>query len=407
MAPVLILARSARQLAVAARAAGQVALVADLFGDSDTREAASEFRRLPTRDGWQLDPDAVMAMCAAVADRRGALSVVWGSGFEDCPELLSRLAERFRVLGCSPRRVAEIADPSAFSSALARLGIAHPETRREAPEAPANWLCKRAGSAGGAHVTWAAQAAAAAGRYWQRHVAGTSLSATLLAGATGTALIGCCAHWWPERDPRWPFRQAGGVSGIHLPPAVYATLARYAQRLGQHFELRGLCGVDFILDAAGEVHVLELNPRPTASVELLVDPAAAFAAHVAACAGDARAARRGRRSHGGERATATVRAASAPRYAGDVDDQILPPVALGARAHAVCYAPDAIALPNSLDWPDWVADRPLAGARVPAHAPLCTVRAQAADAPRARALLAERMNALWRMLGVEQHGAIG
>lgn len=370
---ILIVGRSARQLAVAARAAGRPALVADLFGDDDTRAAAREFHRLaPGRGEWDVDPAALEALCRVLAARHGPLAIVWGSGFEAAPAVLASLAAAHRLLGCPPAQVAEAKDPFAFAGALRTLGITHPEVAAERPRRVAGWLVKRAAAAGGAHVQ-RADAPDARGDYWQRFVPGASMSATLLATADGVLLLGCCTHFRPQPAAGQPYRQGGAVYPGVLPEAARGVLARAAEALAGRYALRGLCGFDFVLDAGGGVQVLELNPRPTASVELLLEPAEAFAQHLAAC--------EGRRV--------------AP-----------PPVRAGAAAHAVCYAPRPIDVPNSLDWPEWVADRPAAGSRVAAGAPLCTVSAHAREAAGARARLAARMAALWRMLD-GQHGAHG
>ena len=65
--PLLVVARSARALAQAARAAGYAPRVIDLFGDADTRACAARYRRCRVQNGYDLDLDAALAAIAAFA----------------------------------------------------------------------------------------------------------------------------------------------------------------------------------------------------------------------------------------------------------------------------------------------------------------------------------------------------
>jgi predicted ATP-grasp superfamily ATP-dependent carboligase len=60
----------------------------------------------------------------------------------------------------------------------------------------------------------------------------------------------------------------------------------------------------------------------------------------------------------------------------------------------VVYAPADIPQLPSFDWPDWSADRPIAGSFISAQSPLCTVLARAATAKQAQELVEERARAI-------------
>jgi uncharacterized protein len=62
----------------------------------------------------------------------------------------------------------------------------------------------------------------------------------------------------------------------------------------------------------------------------------------------------------------------------------------GAAATEILYADHEISAVPFLDWPDWTMDRPPAGSRVEAGAPICTVLAEGADAGAARRAVAMR-----------------
>ena len=79
-------------------------------------------------------------------------------------------------------------------------------------------------------------------------------------------------------------RYAGSLGPLPLDPRRHASLTRIGEVLAREFDLRGLFGVDFIDDGA-EPWPIEVNPRYTASIEVL-ERALSFSAvgwHVAAC----------------------------------------------------------------------------------------------------------------------------
>ncbi len=121
--------------------------------------------------------------------------------------------------------------------------------------------------------------------------------------------------------------------------------------------LRGLVSADLLVE--GDAWwLLEVNPRPGATLDVL-DRAAQplFSAHLAAADG------------------------RLPEHR-----SIRP----GAAATEILYAGTEIPSVPVLDWPDWAMDRPPAGSRVEAGAPICTVLAEGADAGAARQAVARR-----------------
>src|SRR5580693_8541902 len=94
---VLIAAASGRALAQSARRAGYAPLVVDFFADDDTCETAESCVRLEDglARGFQLE--TLMAACERLAGRRRIAGVVYGSGFEDRPELIEAMAKRWRL----------------------------------------------------------------------------------------------------------------------------------------------------------------------------------------------------------------------------------------------------------------------------------------------------------------------
>src|SRR5262249_25869794 len=151
-APVLIAAISGRALAASARRGGYVPLVADFFGDEDTRALAERHVRLDTDIARGMVADELFDALETLASAQRPAGTVCGTGFEDRPELLARVGERWGLLGNSAETVARVKDPLAFAALCHECGIPHPQTSLHRPADPRGWLAKRRGGAGGTHV---------------------------------------------------------------------------------------------------------------------------------------------------------------------------------------------------------------------------------------------------------------
>ncbi len=263
----LVAALSARLLAEAAYAAGYRPVAADLFGDQDT-SAAGEWHGCGDAGALRIRPDALLPLLQSAARAGDCLGWVAGSGFEGQPELLARGAAVLPLIGNTPEVVARARDPAAFFAALAALGVPHPPIVREPPDGP-GWLAKDAGSSGGWHVR-RHEPVPGGGRpatgtaYYQREWPGTAMSVLFLADGRQTRVLGAARQLQRPLGGR-PFVYRGCVGPAPLPRPVAARLEGIVAALGAEFGLRGLNGLDFLLDGS-EVAVLELNARPVASI---------------------------------------------------------------------------------------------------------------------------------------------
>ncbi len=180
-------------------------------------------------------------------------------------------------------------------------------------------------------------------------------------------MLGFSAQWSAPL-PRRPFRYGGAVRPARVAREQREAMRGAVLRLVPALGLRGLNSADFLLREDG-FDLLEINPRPGATLDIHPDERGQlFRQHVAACAG-----------------TLPDETAAEPA---------------GAAGAAVVYAPHPLRVPAGFAWPDWSADRQMPDSVVPRHAPLCTVRAEAADAETARALLDERTRTILEMMTV-------
>lgn len=359
--PVLVVAVSARMLACAARRSGIAARAVDLFNDADTRVCAEASAAVPAQ-GAGFDPEALLAAAQRLAPAGRGFGLVYGSGLEHCPAVLERLARGRELLGNPPEVVRAVKDPARFFGLLARLGIPHPETRLERPAQTAGWLAKRVGGAGGGHVHFLDDGREYDDCYFQRHVEGRALSVLFLADGRAARIVGYSEQWQAAVAATGQrFLYGGAVALEELPPGCADELEEAVQALVQAVGLRGLCNLDFILDDDGFFHVLELNPRPSATLELHDGEGGLFRHHARACRGH------------------------------------LPtelPSPAGIRGHVVLYARRPLRVPPAVRWPAWVADRPVAGTAIGVGEPVCTLCAEGPDGAAVRRLLEARQRRL-------------
>jgi len=339
---VLILSLSARALAQAARRAGLRVDAMDCFADTDTVASTHASWRL-AGDARGFDLAALRRCLAAYARDFPERTLVIGSGFEHCPGFLTELLQGWRVLGNRDECVQALKDWRAFFALLERLAIPYPPVTT-GPAGP-GWLRKAGPGAGGWQVRDALDAVhgLAADEYFQRWQPGRVLSAVFLADGREARILGC-SEQIQSRVGACPCVYAGAVSLPAVAQVWIGTIADWAGRLTAATGLRGLCGLDFILDPQGQPWLLEVNPRPPATFELHDPPGRAlFAAHLQACRG------------------------SLPR---------LPPRTSPCHAHAVLYARQPVTIPADFHWPEWAADLPAPGTTIRQGQPVCSVQAR-------------------------------
>lgn len=349
----LVVSCSARMLARSAARAGLRPVALDLYADADTRDYTEACEAVAAGE-IGFDAAALLEAAARLAPNSPLL---YGSGMDVAPELLARLARDREVYGNPPAVLRLLKAPETFFALLRRLGIPHPETRFSPPEDPENWLLKSGCSEGGKGVRFCAQDGAGAGDYYQRRLPGPPLSALFLADGRNARILGFNTLWTVSHFGR-PFLFVGAINRAGLSPEQREQVRDHVAKLVRALGLVGLGSLDFMAD--GEIcRVLEINPRPSATLGLYDPdfPAGLLAQHIQAC--------RGRLDDAG-------------------------PAEGPVRAFATLFAPETLAIPESMAWPEWCADRPVPGSIVEAGQPLCTVEAEGHGIPEVEALITRR-----------------
>ncbi|WNV06110.1 ATP-grasp domain-containing protein [Candidatus Methylospira mobilis] len=355
--------------------AGIRANAIDRFGDADLCAYLNRHVRLDLNEEQALQQTVDL-----LAPPGCGHGLIIGSGVDMYPQRVRRFAEGRTLLGNSPEILAQINTPSAFFELLDRLSIAYPETSCLPPVNADGWLFKRGCSEGGKGVAFCApkhlaptdnRAPNISYGYFQRYIPGEAMSALFLAHA-GRAQVFGFNTLWCETTPDTPFLFAGAVSCADLTHAQRDQVCDYIERIVAACALVGLNSLDFVLDQ-GRVRVLELNPRPSATLMLYDEllPEGLMWMHIQACRGNV-----------------------AQAWAKDGR----------VRAFRIVYAPRAMIVPFGFSWPAWCFDRPDAGARIAGNEPLCTITTQhtvlkISDAASAAILLEQRALALLASLG--------
>jgi len=276
---------------------------ADLFCDLDLQAIART--AVPVAHGaddaaagypWSLKPAAEGFPPSAAWCYTGAI--------ENHPDLIDAIA-RVRPLAGNPSDVVRrLRNPVQLAAVAHTAGLSFPETNSSPDGVPLDgtFLVKPLAGAGGRGIRrWTPEVAADNAaqqaitprptQIWQRHAAGIPLSASYCFKQGSARLLGVSRQligepWCHAGMFAWcgavALHAAGGRTAIDLP---IASLERFGSVLAERFQPVGLVGVDLVVDAGESITVIEVNPRPTASMELFERSGAGSIAgsHLAAC----------------------------------------------------------------------------------------------------------------------------
>jgi predicted ATP-grasp superfamily ATP-dependent carboligase len=271
--PLTILGASTRAAADSARHAFFAPVAADLFADLDLCELA-EVRQV---DDYPRGFEAVLR------EPHGGGWMYCGA-LENFPDLIERWSGLRPLYGNSAATLRAVRDPWQVAACLTAAGIHCPKLARNGAALPrdGSWLQKPLESAGGQDMILLHENAPPANRsaYFQHRVDGRSYSGSFIAAGGESRLLGITQ----QRLSPGSFRYCGSIGPVDLPSAERQQFERIGAALSRQFSLVGLFGVDAIL-ADGAVWPVEVNPRYTASMEVLERSLAfsAVACHVAAC----------------------------------------------------------------------------------------------------------------------------
>jgi predicted ATP-grasp superfamily ATP-dependent carboligase len=401
--PLMIFGASTRAAAHSAVRAGFRPLCADHFADEDLYELAevlpltrypqglieaagsddSDIRRVGQgrlgRRPTSSQNTGTVGQRPPTADlAHSTLRIPWmyTGALENHPRLIKKLEALRPLYGNPADVVTRVRNPFAVARVFANAGLPALQLcgRNRPPPRDGRWLIKPRRSAGGRGIhVWdnSAQAPPAGGRepcYFQQRARGEPHSALYLATSAQTVLIGVSRQLIGEsRLSAGPFAYCGSIGPVSLDDALQRQIVRCGQTIGSEFGLRGLFGIDFMVDDA-VAWLTEVNPRYTASVEVFESALgiSLLGDHVQASAEFDDAVRSREIAGRLQSRLDAARRSSGGRKCGK----------------AVIYAPFTLRAPGLTDFGNFapiadhrarVADRPRPGTVIPARAPLCTL----------------------------------
>ena len=325
----LIVASSARYLAESAFRAGYAVSAVDCFGDQET--LASTQRHYKVAIGDFTKGDALQNACRAWYRKTGSRKIVPGPGLEAKPKLVENLASTWEFFGNRPKTFALCHHRKSLDRSLESLGIPQPPKDAKYPQ-----LRKLAGSFGGMGVQFSESRT----EYRQSYLPGCGISHLFAVAKGAIRTIGFNTLWTSTHDATLPFCHGGAINRTMLENRQMAECEKYASRLALAYALTGINSMDYLL-CAGRLYCLELNPRPSATLQLYDEGRnqSMFAMHLAACRG-----------------TLPAKIAS-----------------LQTKAYAILYCRLPTKIPKNFSWPAEARDLPADKRAFKLGEPLCTL----------------------------------
>jgi predicted ATP-grasp superfamily ATP-dependent carboligase len=369
--PLIILGASSRAAAASAVRAGYQPWCVDLFADRDARELGP-VRACPA----QQYPTGLLA---ALDEAPRHAKVLLTGAMENHPKVLDAIELERALFGANAAATRKARDPRALVDLPKQKGLkplasktfAGPVARLKSATLAAltrqQVLAKPVASAGGVGIDWWQPTMRLdRGRYLQPYVRGQAMSAVYRADGWSAMMLGATEQLIGE--PAFGcggFRYCGSIGPMPLSQKSRQALAQLGVMLTQRFDLRGVFGVDLVMDWRGRLRPVEINPRYPASTEIV------------------------------ERMTglAALRPLrDQPRKTKMTSQTIHGKAIVFAKTPGT--APDLYAhLPA-----DTIADVPAIGRSIPAGKPICTIFAAAPRRDRCDALLHQRAAAVYQAM---------
>ncbi len=284
---------SCRAAAQAAARAGCTRILAwDDFLDADLLEIA---QARPLADFPEDCPQSL-------AELQGIPLVLCG-GMENRPDFIQRWIDQGMLCGVTGDMLRQLRSLESWQRWASESRIGWPTTVQDLSDPrldsvrSESWMLKPVGRAGGVHVR---AIASLEGRdrvanlgldpgsptssptsdlwYLQQYVPGISIGVSYCTGSNEnpesnepprTRIVGIARSILSEElEAPLPWIYRGSLSPYSVSPSVFASLERFAKTVAQSTGIRGLWQADFQIDPNGQLWLLEINPRWSASMEL-------------------------------------------------------------------------------------------------------------------------------------------
>jgi uncharacterized protein len=269
----VLVGMNVRALAQSAVRAGFEVVAIDAFGFLDL-PAEAHCRSLEHDLGglFPADPASWHRRLAEAGREQRANSLAYSGGFENLPDLVAEMSVEHELLGNSPTSLRAVRNPFRLQEIVFSAGLETPQILPPGaqPDPGLRWLRRPLTSGMGFGIEpWEGIVPDDPETIVQRQVEGIPHSASFIANGRD-AQVFAITHQL-SGDPTFGaqgFAYAGNLLIPNPDARLLARLNTLAMALTQVFGLVGLNGIDFVLNGE-QVSVLEVNPRYSASMELV------------------------------------------------------------------------------------------------------------------------------------------
>lgn len=363
----IILGASARAACFSAKRAGLTPYWIDQFGDFDLR---SEFK------GQVIEPESYPQGLVDCIKDTAKLPFIYTGAMENHLSVLEILEKQRPLLGNSAQVCRAVRNPERLQACYDAAGIARPEVSRRAM-ANGFWLRKPLHGAGGRDIqTYQLNQETGDTFYLQEFIDGQAQAGVFLGNGREACLIDVSQQLIGESFLNAAsYSYCGSIGPLHIAEEEKVQWCEIGKALASEFGLRGLFCVDAIC-RQGIIYPLEINPRYSASVEVL-EPGIGFPlllAHWKACEGEL--------PESLDRVSTMY--AKAYLFAGD-----------NLRSPE-----DVSLLHSSVDSTSITADIPVPGSTVTKGFPLMTILSEVENVAQAMSLLASKAELLYQQFDI-------
>ena len=353
----IIIANSARMLTELVNKKGYSCLVIDCFGDTDTQSQSVHYVHVES-----LALSNIKQVITGLLKQYQPAYMIYGSGLERYPETLGYLYQHFTVLNNRLVTVLAVQDKPSFFAILQQLNLPFPETCFTMPSLSTGWLTKPLQGEGGVGIK-RYQDVNQTTHYWQKYQIGLPMSVLFIANGSDFKIVG--------------FNKQSVISvgdnefifaSIYTQPDLdIKQIQIYLHKIVSKFMLQGLNSLDFIWHHS-QCYILEVNARPSASVQLYSDNLLDYHFNSLDC------------------------------YQPLPFDDFIKNHDEPYQAYHIIFAERHVTIPKSVIWQIWVKDRPTSGTLIYTGQPICSIIASGKNEQQMNDLLLFRQHAIKQLL---------
>jgi len=276
----LLIGPSTRAMAESARRAKYDFFTIDFFGDADQKRICKNYSLKHEFKEELCIENLVKHAKELNKEKIGFTHTVYGSGFENCPELVEELERKCVALGNSAEVLRKVRDWGYFFKTAKSLGISAPENeivninevkKRKKITENKNFVVKPLKTGGGHNICNASELSSASFEknekvLLQEFIEGKAASGIIAASKEESTFLGATKQIIGTGFNKYKY--AGNIAPLDEKKSVLKKMEEASLKIAEKFKLIGINGIDFIVKN-GEVFVIEVNPRITGAIEVV------------------------------------------------------------------------------------------------------------------------------------------